>query len=58
MRKNKLVAPVLKWTGGKRQLLKTLQPLLPNKITTYCEPFIGGGHYFFIFNLMLLILMI
>ena len=47
MRKNKLVAPVLKWVGGKRQLLDTLRPLLPKKITTYCEPFVGGGALLF-----------
>lgn len=29
--KNNLVAPVLKWVGGKRQLLGTLKPLLPKK---------------------------
>ena len=43
MKKNKLVAPVLKWVGGKRQLLDILTPLLPKRITTYCEPFVGGG---------------
>lgn len=47
MKKNKLVAPVLKWVGGKRQLLDVLMPLLPNKVTTYCEPFIGGGALLF-----------
>ena len=47
MRKNKLVAPVLKWVGGKRQLLDTFRPLLPKKITTYCEPFVGGGALLF-----------
>lgn len=47
MKKNKLVAPVLKWVGGKRQLLDTFKPLLPKKITTYCEPFIGGGAMLF-----------
>ncbi len=47
MKKNKLVAPVLKWVGGKRQLLEVLRPLLPSKITTYCEPFIGGGAMLF-----------
>lgn len=47
MKKNKLVAPVLKWVGGKRQLLETFQPLLPSKITTYCEPFVGGGALLF-----------
>ncbi len=45
--KNKLVAPVLKWVGGKRQLIETFEPLLPKKITRYCEPFIGGGALFF-----------
>jgi len=47
MKKNKLVAPVLKWVGGKRQLLDTLTPLLPKRISTYCEPFIGGGAVLF-----------
>jgi len=47
MKKNNLVAPVLKWVGGKRQLLNVLLPLLPNKFITYCEPFIGGGALFF-----------
>jgi len=47
MKKNKLVAPVLKWVGGKRQLLDVLKPLLPNMITTYCEPFVGGGALLF-----------
>ena len=47
MKKNKLVAPVLKWVGGKRQLLDTLTPLLPNRFTTYCEPFVGGGAMLF-----------
>lgn len=43
MAKNKLVAPVVKWVGGKRQLLDAITPLLPKRITTYCEPFLGGG---------------
>ncbi len=47
MRKNKLVAPVLKWVGGKRQLLDTFRPLLPKRISTYCEPFVGGGALLF-----------
>jgi len=47
MKKNKLVAPVLKWVGGKRQLLDVLIPLLPKNITTYCEPFVGGGALLF-----------
>ena len=47
MKKNNLVTPVLKWVGGKRQLLGTLRPLLPKTISKYCEPFIGGGAMLF-----------
>ncbi|MDE6916394.1 MAG: DNA adenine methylase [Lachnospiraceae bacterium] len=47
MRKNRLVAPVVKWVGGKRQLLDDLTPLFPKRITSYCEPFVGGGAVLF-----------
>ena len=48
MKNHKLVAPVLKWVGGKRQLLEDLVKLLPQKnISTYCEPFVGGGALLF-----------
>ena len=47
MAKNDLVMPVLKWVGGKRQLLQTLIPMLPKKITSYCEPFLGGDAMLF-----------
>ena len=47
MSKNKLVAPVVKWVGGKRQLLDEITPLLPKHITSYCEPFLGGGAVLF-----------
>ena len=47
MAKNKLVSPVVKWVGGKRQLLGDIAPLLPNRITSYCEPFLGGGAVLF-----------
>lgn len=46
MAKNKLIAPVVKWVGGKRQLLDEITPLLPTKFTSYCEPFLGGGAVF------------
>ena len=42
-----MVAPVVKWVGGKRQLLAELTPLFPKKISIYCEPFIGGGAVLF-----------
>lgn len=35
--------PFIKWVGGKRQLLSELQRYLPENITDYFEPFIGGG---------------
>ncbi len=35
--------PILKWAGGKRQLLPILLKNIPNKFNTYYEPFIGGG---------------
>lgn len=47
MAKNKLVMPVVKWVGGKRQLLPVLTPLLPQRFSTYCEPFLGGGALLF-----------
>lgn len=47
MAKNKLVMPVVKWVGGKRQLLDDITPLLPKRINTYCEPFLGGGAVLF-----------
>lgn len=45
-------SPVLKWAGGKTQLLPQLKARYPsalkeNKITTYIEPFVGGGSVFF-----------
>ena len=51
MAKNKLVAPVVKWVGGKRQLLNEITPRLPKRITSYCEPFLGGGAVCFLFSL-------
>lgn len=47
MGKIDLASPVVKWVGGKRQLLDRLIPLLPKNYTTYCEPFIGGGALLF-----------
>jgi DNA adenine methylase len=47
MIKNRLIAPFVKWVGGKRQLMPTLLKLFPKNITNYVEPFIGGGAVLF-----------
>lgn len=44
---NKLVAPVVKWVGGKRQLLPEIKKYFPKKFNTYFEPFVGGGAVLF-----------
>lgn len=40
------VRPVLKWAGGKRQLLPVLRPFYPGSFSTYFEPFLGSGAVF------------
>ena len=40
------IAPIVKWAGGKRQLLPTLKPMLPGCFNKYFEPFFGGGALF------------
>lgn len=47
MANNILISPILKWVGGKRQLLTEIMPLINNKCSTYIEPFVGGGAVFF-----------
>ena len=39
--------PILKWAGGKTQLLNELLPRVPAKYKKYVEPFFGGGAMFF-----------
>lgn len=43
----KLVTPVLKWVGGKRQLLPEIRKRIPKKYKVYYEPFLGGGAVLF-----------
>ena len=47
MAKNILVSPILKWVGGKRQLLDEIIPNINQSCSTYIEPFVGGGAVFF-----------
>lgn len=48
MKKARLLPrPILKWAGGKTQLLGSILPRLPAQIDTYYEPFVGGGAVFF-----------
>jgi DNA adenine methylase len=42
-----MVEPILKWAGGKRQLLDKIVPRLPSDYNRYFEPFFGGGAVFF-----------
>lgn len=39
--------PILKWAGGKTQMLGDLLPKVPASYGKYIEPFIGGGAMFF-----------
>jgi len=39
--------PFVKWAGGKRQLITSLEEHLPKKFDTYFEPFLGGGALLF-----------
>ena len=39
--------PILKWAGGKTQLLEHLLPKIPKEYNNYIEPFFGGGALFF-----------
>lgn len=47
MKKNPMVKPVLKWAGGKRQLMPQILEYIPKKFGRYYEPFVGGGALFF-----------
>lgn len=39
--------PILKWAGGKTQMLSALLPKVPTSYGRYIEPFFGGGAMFF-----------
>ncbi len=33
----------VKWVGGKSEIMKDIRDMLPKKIETYVELFVGGG---------------
>ena len=39
--------PIVKWAGGKTQLLDRLDKLIPKVFNRYFEPFLGGGALFY-----------
>ena len=41
---------ILKWAGGKKQLLSEIDARLPEKFNKYLEPFCGGGSVFIHLN--------
>src|SRR5690625_3243036 len=47
MIKNKSISPIVKWVGGKRQLLPEIIKRTPNTFSYYAEPFVGGGAVLF-----------
>ena len=39
-------SPLFRWAGGKARMIRNYVTLLPEKIHTYIEPFLGGGAMF------------
>lgn len=42
-----VATPILKWAGGKTQMLEEILKRMPNTYGNYIEPFVGGGALFF-----------
>jgi len=43
--KSDIPKPLLKWVGGKSQIIDTLMRMLPKNINNYHELFVGGGSF-------------
>lgn len=39
--------PVVKWAGGKRQIIEKIKAAMPEQFNSYYEPFVGGGALLF-----------
>ena len=39
--------PIVKWAGGKTQLISNLSKHIPSRFNRYLEPFLGGAAFFF-----------
>lgn len=50
LERNVQAKPILKWAGGKTQMLSDIMPKVPNNYGKYIEPFLGGGAVFFALN--------
>jgi len=47
LQRDKFVLPVVKWVGGKRQLLPEIIKHIPENFSVYYEPFLGGAAVLF-----------
>ena len=45
--RNMCMSPVVKWAGGKRQIIDKIKAALPKDFNNYYEPFVGGGALLF-----------
>ena len=44
--KDIVLSTPISYYGGKQRMLQYILPIMPNDMTLYCEPFIGGGAVF------------
>ncbi|WP_303961864.1 Dam family site-specific DNA-(adenine-N6)-methyltransferase [Succinatimonas hippei] len=48
--KTDMVRPFIKWAGGKRRTLNQLLFFMPDRISSFVEPFVGSGCVYFALN--------
>lgn len=42
--------PIIKWSGSKRKIAYKIKEFIPNDISTYYEPFVGGGSMLYVMD--------